>query len=293
MYYIVYALLYVFSLLPLPILYLFSDAVYVLIFYVFGYRKNVVLNNLALAFPEKTPEERTIIAKKFYHNLTDTFAEMIKMVSAGSSFLEQRVSGNWEVINELYADGYSCQLHAPHTFNWEWGQRVITRNTPYKFIGVYMPISNKIFDRLLYNLRQRNGTVLIPANKMKEGMEPYLRSRYALGLAADQNPPDPCRAFWMNFFNHPAPFAIGPEKGARMNGIPVVFASFEKPKRGHYRIIFSLATKNPSALKEGELTLQFVHYTESVIRRRPDMWLWSHRRWKHAWKEEYRSLWIE
>src|SRR4051812_44875529 len=102
MYYLVYGLLYLLSLLPLRVLYILSDGLYVLVYHVFGYRRQVVMDNLQLVFPEKTQAERKKIAKKFYHNFIDSFIETIKMVSASNSYIEKRVTGNWEVLNELH-----------------------------------------------------------------------------------------------------------------------------------------------------------------------------------------------
>src|ERR1700712_216079 len=132
MYYLFYGFLYLVSLLPMRVLYVISDAIYVLIYYVFGYRRQVVMDNLAIAFPGKTEAERLRIAKKFYHNFIDSFIEVIKLVSAGDDFLQRRFTVDITELNELYATGQSCQIHLGHTFNWEWGQLVLSRLTSYK-----------------------------------------------------------------------------------------------------------------------------------------------------------------
>src|SRR4051812_4351225 len=122
MYYVVYGLLYGFSLLPLRVLYLISDFAYLIIYHIAGYRKKVVLQNLAIAFPEKTEAERLLIAKKFYRNLTDTFIETIKLVSAGRRFVEKRLTGDFSVFERLNVEGKACQVHLGHNFNWELAQ---------------------------------------------------------------------------------------------------------------------------------------------------------------------------
>ena len=287
MYYIVYGFLYLFSLLPLRVLYLFSDLAYFLVYYVFGYRKEVVLNNLRSAFPEKTEKERKRIAQKFYHNMMDTFIETIKMISVSQKFLDKRINGPWELINKFYASGRSVQLHIGHNFNWEWANDVAARRSKFPFLGVYMRISNKIFERMMYKLRSRSGTILILASKMREAFLPYRNTQYLLGLAADQNPGHPAKAYWIQFFGRPTPFVKGPEKGAKANNTIVVFAFINKVKRGYYELGLDVAEENPLTLPEGELTKRFVRYLENVIRKYPDMWLWSHKRWKHEWKEEY------
>jgi KDO2-lipid IV(A) lauroyltransferase len=77
MYYVVYGILYLLSLLPMRVLYLFSDFAYFMVYRVVGYRKDVVLQNLSIAFPNKTEEDRLEIARGFYKNFTDTLIETV------------------------------------------------------------------------------------------------------------------------------------------------------------------------------------------------------------------------
>lgn len=287
MYYLIYGFLFLVSLLPLRVLYLFSDLLYGFIFYVLKYRRDVAIQNLAIAFPEKTEKERLLIAKKFYRNMVDTLVETIKMLSVSREFIQKRFTGNWKIINAIYDSGRSVQLHIGHNFNWEWGNAVITKNIRYPFLGVYMPLGSKLFDRLMYNLRSRSDTILIKATNMQKEFLKYKDTQYLLGLAADQNPGSPLNSWWINFFGKPTAFITGPEKGAKVNDAVVVFAYIKKPKRGYYEIVFTMAEENPKQTEEGELTLRFVRYLEDVIRQNPDTWLWSHHRWKWEWKEEY------
>ena len=293
MYYLFYGFLYLVSLLPMRVLYIISDAIYGLVYYVFGYRRQVVMSNLAIAFPDKTKAERLRIAKKFYHNFIDSFIEVIKLVSAGDDFLQRRFTADVTELNELYATGKSCQIHLGHTFNWEWGQLVLSRLTSYKIMVVYMPITSAVMEKLFYKLRTRSGNVFLPATNMREAICPYLQTQYALGLVADQNPGNLKAAYWLNFFGKPTAFVSGPEKGARATGMPVVFARIEKPRRGYYHATMKLAAADTSQLAEGDLTREYVRYLEGVISQNPDMWLWSHRRWKHKWKQEYAPMWID
>lgn len=290
MYYFVYGFLWLLSLLPLRVLYFFSDCFYGLIFYVFRYRREIVLNNLALAFPEKSAKERWVIAKQFYHNLVDTFMETIKMISASPAFLEKRVKGNWEVINKLEATGKSIQIHLGHNFNWEWANAVGVRRFTVPFVAVYMPLASKLFDKLFRKLRSRYGTLLVRATHMQKDFLPYRDKQYILGLVADQNAGHPNAGWWFNFFNHPAPFVKGPARAAINNATQVVFAFIHRPRRGYYEVVLSVPVEDPSKLSEKELTQLYVQYLEEVIRKYPAMWLWSHRRWKHEWKPEYGEI---
>lgn len=293
MYYLVYGFFYLFSLLPMWVLYGISNFACWLIFGVFGYRREVVYKNLAIAFPEKTKTERIAIAKKFEQNFTDTFLETIKLFSASKTFLMKRVSGNLDAINALWDTGQRCQVHAGHNFNWEMAQIAFAYYSKFTLMGVYMPLKNKTMDRVFIKLRSRSGTILIPATDMRKSMLPYRHTQYLLALAADQVPGNVLKAMWLNFFGMPSAFASGPERGARSGNIPVIFLHITKEKRGHYFIHSKLATDQPASLPYGELTRMYRDFLEEVIRERPDMWLWSHRRWKKSWQPEFAAQWID
>ncbi len=285
MYYIIYPLLYLLSLLPWGILYLLSDGVYVILYYISGYRKKVVMNNLLIAFPEKTEKEREIIAKEFYHNFTDTFIETIKLLSVNDTEFAKRYTSNNEIINELYETGLNVQLQAGHFFNWEFVNLGESRYGKFPFVAVYMPIANKNFDRMIHKLRARYGTILVPAVDFKTKFHQYVKGRYALGLAADQNPGNPLAAHWVSFFNRLTPFVTGPEKGAKLNNTPVIFGHFYKVKRGYYHTQFTVITTTPRDFEMGKLTQLFASCVEKAIRERPANYLWSHRRWKWEFDE--------
>jgi Kdo2-lipid IVA lauroyltransferase/acyltransferase len=290
MYYVVYGFLWLLSLLPLRILYIIADGFYGLAFYIFKYRRDVVMKNLMIAFPEKTEKERKTIAKKFYHNLIDMFIETLKMLSVSEKVLEKRFTANWDLINTVHSTGKSLQIHVGHNFNWEWGNLVMTKQTVYKLLAVYMPLANKIMERLFYKIRTRNGAVFLRATHMKEDFLPYQNTQYLIGLVADQNPGHPANAWWFNFFGRPTPFLKGPAKAALANNTAVVFAFIHKPRRGYYEAIFSPAVDITGSTTEQELTQKFVVYLEEVIKKYPDMWLWTHRRWKHEWKPDYGNI---
>jgi len=292
MYYLIYGLLYGISLLPMKVLYIISDGIYFLVYKVLGYRKKVVISNLTIAFPEKNPEEKERIARQFYKNFVDNFIEAIKLFSGGPKYGLTKIEFDNTVIEELYHKGKSCQVHLGHNFNWELANISVPSLTSYDILAVYMPLENKALDKVFYKLRSSGGSIMVPATDIKNAMIPYRNSQYGLALVADQVPGDPMRAFWMNFFGKPAPFAKGPEKGARNANLAVLFSQIYKPARGQYKMEFTLVTENSAELPEGELTRRYVHYLEKVIREHPEVWLWSHRRWKREWKEEYRHLWI-
>jgi len=270
MYYIVFGILYGVSRLPL--------------------RRQTVNKNLALAFPEKTAAERNKIAKAFYRNFWDNWIEALKLLSITRQSLQYRVSANLDVLENIYRSGRSCHILLGHQFNWEWGNAFVSAGTAKPLLAAYSPLSNKIFDRLFLYMRRRFGTVLLPFNDMKKGMLPFRGRQYGLALMADQSPPLPAKSYWINFFNTPTAFLKGPERGAKLGGIPVIFISLNRLRRGHYYLEAQLLTANAGKLQAGELTQQYAAALEASIRRSPSLYLWSHNRWKHQWQDVYDKL---
>jgi KDO2-lipid IV(A) lauroyltransferase len=290
MYYIVYGMLYAVSILPLRALYLLSDFAYFFLYYVFGYRKKVVMGNLLRAFPEKTERERILIAKKFYRNLTDNFMELIKLVSASPDFIDRHFTGDFSLPDKVFEAGKRCQVLLAHNFNWELGCLASPKRMKHLVIVVYMPIGNKVLDKIFMKVRTKTGAVLLPATNMRNAIIPYRHELYSIMLVADQNPGSPKNAHWMDFFGKPTPFIKGPESGARRGNTPVIFCKFIKLKRGHYKMLLEMGEENPSSTNEGEITKKYVEFLSNFMREYPDMWLWSHRRWKWDWKPEYGSI---
>ena len=280
MYYFYYGLLYFLSLLPNRLLYWIGDGFYVIVYYVVGYRKKVVLSNLLIAFPEKTQAERVRIAKDFYHQFVNTMMETIQLIAMSDDAFDKRVTSNAEVLNQYIDAGKNVQLHTGHFFNWEMINLGVARKSLFPFVGVYMSFTNRSFDRIMFNMRKRFNTILIPAADFKDRFDEYVKGKYVLGLVADQNPARIDKAYWLSFFNKVTAFTSGPERGARANDTVVIFISVQQPKRGHYYFHYELITENPRELPEGELTKIYVTKLEQAIRKNPSNYLWSHRRWK-------------
>jgi KDO2-lipid IV(A) lauroyltransferase len=283
MYYLLLAFCYGLSILPFPVLYLISDVLYFLVYYVFGYRRRVVMENLRQAFPEKSKKEITIIAKKYYRNLTDMMVETMKLLTMDKEELQKRFQCDLSVLHELYAQGKSCQLHLGHNFNWEWANLFCMQGVEYPFLVVYMPLTSKPADRMFRHFREKFGTILLPANDMSNSMKPWINKQYLIALVADQNPGNARRCYWYPFLNKMTPFYKGPEMGAKRNNIPVVFVDIRKIKRGYYKAELKLAFEEPVKEPEGKITETFVRYLEKNIYEQPEVWVWSHRRWKHKY----------
>lgn len=292
MYYVVYGALYLVSLLPFFVLYLISDFIYILMYYIIGYRKEVVNNNLLIAFPEKSVSERERIASQFYKKFVDTFIETIKLLSLSDAAFDKRCTGEFSKVNEIATKGRNIQLMGGHQFNWEFVNLFFSRHLSIPFIGVVANVENKIFNRLYFKLRARYGTILIANSNFQRQMLDLMKRQYSTCLLADQNT-NPSNAYWLNFFGKPVPFVMGPHRLAAKYNPVLVYYNFKITGRGYYHFETIEIVDNPASLTAENLALKYRDYLEKIIRLQPDNYLWSHRRWKYSFGEKYRSQWID
>jgi KDO2-lipid IV(A) lauroyltransferase len=251
------------------------------------------MGNLASAFPEKTVEERKKIAARFYRNFCDNWIETIKLLSLSKQTMNKRITGNFGVFHKLYNTGKPVQVNLGHFFNWEIMTLHAGISQPYPFLTVYLPQSSKIMNRLILHIRGKWGNVLIPSTDMARAIIPWRKKQYLIALGADQSPLDSENAYWLYFLNQPTGFAKGPEKYARGQNLPVVMMTTTRPKRGHYHFDYFLLCEEPRSLPDGELMRRYVHHLEENIRQQPDLYLWSHKRWKRKWDPAYENLWVD
>lgn len=287
MYYILFPFLYLASMLPFRVLYAISDFTAFLLRRVFHYRKEVVLGNLRIAFPEKTESEREEIARKFYQYFTDTFVESLKCISISNKELEKRNTGEYTMLNELLDEGRNINILGGHQFNWEYGSLLYALHLKIPLTAVYSPISNAVINRVFNDFRTRNGSTFVSSADFKKDRDSITSKQFVLALAADQNPGAPRYAYWIKFFGKLTPFVTGPEKGALQNKAAVVFVNFKKIKRGYYHFEPVLLVKDPTGLEEGRLTCLYRDALEKSIRNNPANYLWSHRRFKYEWDPEF------
>jgi KDO2-lipid IV(A) lauroyltransferase len=273
------------SRLPLRLLYLKSDFLFLLVYYIIRYRWKTVTQNLTLSFPEKNKQEIAQIRKRFYRQFCDVIFETIRLYSMPAEELRSRCTFDKEsgiLFNGFFSKGQTIVGVTSHCGNWEWGFAAFSAHFKHLITGVYHPLSNKSADQFIKQERTRFGAEVIPMKKIfrhiLELKEKHITT--VIGLVADQSPP-PGSAHWTTFLNQPAPVFNGPEKIARKFGYPVVFMRVTRVKRGNYALSVRLIAEDPSALKEGEITERHVRALEESIREQPSSWLWSHRRWKH------------
>lgn len=288
MYPVTRVVLWAISHLPFAFFHALSWVAARFLFYVIRYRKDVVLQNLAIAFPEKSKAERNRLASDFYLRFTDTFLESVKMLSMSNQAALRRVTLDLRVVEQLLAEGRSVQLMVAHQFNWEFINLTLPVALRHPFYFVYRSIGNEVMDQLFLWQRTRLGGHAVSADQFAEKKELIFSKPAVLALGADQNPGKPDQALWMPFFSKPAPFFTGPAKGAIQHNAAMVMFQMERTRRGYYRFSTSLICEHPREYSPEQLTFLYKCQVERVVKADPANYLWSHRRWRHAIKPENR-----
>jgi KDO2-lipid IV(A) lauroyltransferase len=246
----------------------------------------VVRSNLTHAFPEKSAEEIEGIMKRFYRSFCDQWIETAKLMTMSRQALNKRMKGNWEVLQQLAAEGKNTYLLTGHTFNWEWANAAVAINSPQTYACVYLPLSSGAFDKLMLHIRTRLGPVMISMKGLLSGFKKLAGKQYILGLAADQNPAVVEVADWLPFMHREAPFFRGPEQMPRRAKAAVVLIGIRKERRGHYVATLERLCDDASQAEPGAILKGYVSFIERQMAIQPENWLWSHWRWKHVRKAD-------
>ncbi len=281
-YLLFYLVIFPISLLPFPLLYLLSDFVYLIIFYIIPYRKKVVFSNLKNAFPEKSEKEILEIAKKFYHHLCDIILETIKSFSISEYEMRKRmVYKNPEIFEPYFQKKQSLIVVTGHFNSWEWMAMASRLYVKHKTFALFMPLTNKFFDRKVMESRCKFGIEMYSVRETKENFEKYQNEVTITGFVGDQTPSNLTRCHWMDFLNQDTPVYLGTEKYSTLYNYPVLFALIEKRKRGMYEVEFVKMSECPKDEPRFSITEKHTKFLEKLIIEQPHFWLWTHKRWKH------------
>lgn len=282
------------SLLPMGVLHFFSDLIYFPLYYVARYRRKVAHRNLVNAFPEKTEKEIARIEKKFYSSFCDYVMETVKLMGMSREKIKRhlRFEGTEEVARMAETEGRSCVVYMSHTFNWEFVTSLPLHfeNTRIQFGQIYHPLVNKNMDRLFLEMRNQYGAESISMTQTLRRILQLGREKtpFVIGFIADQVPHWEAIDYWMDFFHQETPVFTGTEKIARRTGSAVFYMSVRKEKRGHYIATFHKMSDNASQTAENELTKKYYQMLEADIAAHPELWLWTHKRWKRT-KAKYQE----
>lgn len=287
-YYIIYGLAYVLSLLPFRILYFLSDGLYIVVYHLVGYRRRIVRKNISSSFPEKSETELQTIERAFYHWFCDYIFETIKLLSISHEKLLEHIEFRGvEQMEEAFDRGQNCAAILGHYCNWEWlsATGVAFRRFPQAVMGlIYHPLYNKAFDRLLINVRSSQGGVCIPKQDILRYLVSYKRERrnYLFGYISDQTPRMHNIHLWLTFLKQDTPVFTGGERIMKKMDDAVFYVDMQRPRRGHYICTFKQVASHAATEADNAITIRFFEMLEATIRRQPAFYLWTHNRWKHT-----------
>ncbi len=293
LYYAVFAFWYFISLFPLKLLYVLSDGLFYLVYYVVRYRRPLVRKNLTSSFPDKSEGEIVKIEKGFYSWFCDYIVETLKLFTMSKEQMCRRmVFRNTEAIEKAVAEGRSCAVYLGHYGNWEWISSLpLWVSDKATCLQIYHVLENKAFDALFLRVRSRMGSDSIP---MEDTLKSIIRrkaegQRMVIGFIADQVPLWNSIHYWSNFLHHDTPVFTGTERIAKHQDMAVFYLDVTRPKRGYYEADFKLVSDKIQEEPKFAVTESYMKLLEATIRRAPQYWLWSHNRWKRT-HEEYNRL---
>ncbi|RCH55888.1 lauroyl acyltransferase [Mucilaginibacter hurinus] len=273
--------LYLLSLFPLWFLYLIANVLFVVMYYLAGYRRKVVQDNLLHSFPEKSDAERAEIEKQFFRYLADLIMETIKGISISEEEITRRIKLiDQHLIDDYFNKGRSIIGAVGHYGNWEMGALRFSQITDQPRIIVYKPLSSNVFNDFFIRVRSRFGATMVSMKNTLRKMAEYRRVVSMTILVSDQTPVRHEAQYFTTFLNQPTAVFLGVEKLAKLMDAVVVFCDIRRIKRGYYTCTFVPIADNPRETAEYEITRLHVAYLEKVIRNEPQYWLWSHKRWK-------------
>ncbi|MDL2322743.1 lysophospholipid acyltransferase family protein [Bacteroidales bacterium OttesenSCG-928-A17] len=287
-YYLVKSAWICFSCLPLPVMYVFSDALYYPFFYLIRYRRKITRKNLIAAFPEKNLDEIKKIEKRFYHFFLDLFVETCKYATISEKEIKKRLKFvNIEEVNALLRQGQSISTYMGHYCNWEW----VTSLPLHLDKGViasqiYKLLESDTMERLLKNNRSRLGAVNVEMKQTMRWIKQQMEegTTFITGFISDQSPRKIDVRYFVKFLNHNAPVFTGTEKITKRYGLAAYYLKVRRVKRGYYEATFVRLHENPQSLPDFKLTEIYYNHLEEAIKEQPENYLWTHKRFKHATK---------
>ena len=275
-------LIRILSRLPLRILYIVSDLLFLVSFYLVRYRRRLVRKNLRNSFPEKSQEHLARIEREFFRNLCDYAVESLKLVSISKEELSKRmVFKNPEVLQKFSEENQSILFLASHQFNWEWILVSASINFPMAIDFVYQPINSKFFDELILKIRTRFGA--LPIKRDEVARELVRRKNILRGVAsvADQYPGyGHDKKYLTRFLNQETAFFMGTKQLALLTQYPALYYPIRKVRRGYYEAYPVIIASPPYPKDSLAVVSSYVKIVEELIREEPAGWLWSHNRWK-------------
>lgn len=273
------------SLLPMWFHYLLSTLMFPILYWVIGYRKKTVRENLKASFPEKTTWELRKIERRFYGFFCDYIVETCKLFTISADNMRRRMV--FEGIDELKKSFESHDLvflYLGHYGNWEWISTIKLWMGDICTAQLYKPLRDPAFDNIFSKLRSRFGSENVPKDDALRRILSMKaeRQKTLVGFISDQSPKPQSIHDWVDFLNQPTPVFTGSERIAKKVNAAVFYGDVTRPRRGRYRCTLRRMSDDVANIPNWQLTEDYMRMLETSIRRQPEIWLWSHKRWKHS-----------
>jgi len=275
--------------LPFGVLYFLSDITFVVLYHMARYRRRTVEKNLQESFPDLSPEDRKGIMRRFYRNFADYIFETVKLLHISDAAIRTRMTfSGIDTVDRYLKEGRTVVAYFSHCGNWEWAPSItlwssLAPGKDAEFCQIYRPLRNRVMDEIMLRLRSRFGSVSLPKKRAFLDLLRYRRQGIPTitGFMSDQKPSHGDAGHIVRFLNHPTAFITGTETVARKLDAAVIYWDMTKPSRGHYHIDIRLITDTPCGMPPGDITARYASLLGQTITRQPDIWLWSHKRWKN------------
>ncbi len=285
-YYILLSLVKILSYIPFRALYVLSDILFFPFYFIIRYRRKIVRKNLTESFPDKSIDEIIRIEKRFYHFFIDMALESCKLISITPEELKRRMKfTNIEVANDILSGGKSVSVFLGHYGNWEWISSIgLWLYKDAVVAQIYHKLRNKSMDKIMRKLRERMGNSSVEMHKTVRFLANTATDNrpYLIGFIADQSPKRREVKHFIQFLNHNIPVLTGTEKATKHFGYNAVFLSIKRVRRGYYECELETLHANSQSLPDFELTSLYFRRLENEILQHPELYLWTHNRFKYA-----------
>ena len=274
-----YLILLPISLLPFKVLYFLSDILYLILYYIINYRKEIISKNIDNSFPDLNTKQKTHLIKQFYKHLSDIMVESVKSFTITKKQLYKRFTiTNHEIIDAYAAKNRSVIIVGGHYNNWEMFAQATPLYHKHKCLGIYKELSNKFYNSKMLKSRQQFGFSMYSMNETLKCFKN--NSIKAIFFASDQSPSNYKNVFWTHFLNQDTAVLSGVERLSKLYDYPIFSYHITKSRRGYYKAEYELLIDSPKTFKNGDITRIFTKKIQQMILENPQFWLWSHKRWK-------------
>ena len=288
MYHLLSFLLKLISYIPFRALYVLSDGLYYILYYIIRYRRKIVRKNLTESFPTLKGKEILQVEKKFYRYFTDQVLESCKMATISPDEMKKHMKfTNIEAANAVFKEGKSIALYMGHYGNWEWISSIpLWVAEGVTSVQIYHKLRNDNTNRLILNMRERLGAISVEMRKTARYITEITNTNQVsvIGFIADQSPKKKEVRYFLPFLHHRTPILVGTEKIVKHYGFEAWFLDMKRVKRGYYEAELIRMHEEPASLPDFELTEIYFRMLEKMIQERPELYLWTHNRFKHATK---------